>query len=97
MKPEQQTYTVKEFSLNPSRAIHRAMEGVEVIISLRGVPSVRLVPLTSPGDRTDAILASLAAQPGFQVAQCRRWLPPPAIRLSGEGPTASAMLLEDRR
>ena len=97
MKPQQQTYTVKEFSLNPSRAIHRALGGVEVIISLRGVPAVRLVPVAPPGDRTDEILASLAALPGFQVAQCRPWLPAPTIRLSGEGPSASEMLLEDRR
>lgn len=97
MKPHPQCYTVKEFSVNPSRAIHQAMAGEEVIISLRGVPTVRLVPIEAPKDARADVLAFLASMPGVQVAQCRPWLPRPTIGLSGEGPTASEMLLEDRR
>ena len=97
MKPVQQTYTVKEFSVNPSRAIHRALQGVEVTISLRGVPAVRLVPLGAVRDDADEVLAKLAAIPGFQVAQCSPRLAPPSLRLAGTGPSASEMILEDRR
>ena len=96
MKPPQQTYTVKEFSANPSRAIARALQGAEVTITLRGVPSVRLVPVQAPPGLTDEVLRSLAAIPGFQVAQVSPRLPRPTLRLAGPGPTASDMILEDR-
>jgi len=94
VKAEQQTFTVKEFSVNPSRVIHCALKGVEVTISLRGVPAVRLVPIENGADE---VFRKLAAIPGFQVAQCRPGLPRPILRLSGTGPTASEMVLEDRR
>jgi prevent-host-death family protein len=94
MKAEQQTYTVKEFSVNPSRVIHRALQGVEVTISLRGVPAVRLVPVQ---DGSDQVLLKLGAIPGFQVAQTSPKLARPTLRLSGTGPTAAEMILEDRR
>lgn len=97
MKPARQTYTVKEFSTNPSRVIHRALEGVEVTISLRGVPAVRLVPLGNAQDAAEEVLQKLAAIPGFQVARSRPVLAKPTLRLSGPGPTAAEMLLEDRK
>jgi len=97
VKAEQHTYTVKEFSVNPSRVIHRALLGVEVTISLRGVPAVRLVPVVAVEDGAEEALRQLAAIPGFQVAQSRPGLPRPTLRLSGTGPTASEMVLEDRR
>jgi hypothetical protein len=49
VKAIQYTYTVKEFSLNPSRAIHRALQGVDVTISLRGVPAVSLEQVLAAG------------------------------------------------
>ena len=97
MKPAQETFTVKEFSVNPSRAIHRALEGVDVIISLRGVPAVRLVPMEAHQNLSDEVNAFLAALPGFTVAQSRTYLEMPKIGLNGPGPTASEMLLADRR
>jgi len=97
LKPDQQTYTVKEFSVNPSRAIHRALQGVEVTISLRGVPAVRLVPLGTFRDASEEVLLNLAATPGFQVAQLSPRLPMPTLQLSGPGPSAAEMILEDRR
>ena len=97
MKPAQQTYTVKEFSVNPSRAIHCALQGVEVTISLRGVPAVRLVPLGTARDAADEVVLKLGAMPGFQVAQSSPRLARPTLQLSGAGPTASDMILEDRR
>ena len=97
MKAEHRTYTVKEFSVNPSRVIQCALHGVDVTITLRGVPAVRLVPLGSTFGGVEDVLLRLAAIPGFQVAQLSPRLPRPSVRLSGIGPTASEMILEDRR
>jgi antitoxin (DNA-binding transcriptional repressor) of toxin-antitoxin stability system len=97
MKVVQCSYTVKEFSLNPSRAIRKALQGVEVTISLRGVPAVRLVPVAGPQGATAAVLERLATLPGFQVAQLSPGLEGPTLGLVGPGPTAAELLLEDRR
>ena len=97
MKAEHLTYTVKEFSINPSRVIHRALHGVDVTITLRGVPAVRLVPLGAGRADADEVLLKLAAIPGFQVAQLSPRLARPSLQLSGTGPTAAEMILEDRR
>ncbi|MDR3670443.1 MAG: hypothetical protein P4L36_06350 [Holophaga sp.] len=97
MKAEQQTFTIKEFSVNPSRAIHRALQGVDVTISLRGVPAVRLVPVGPVQDGAEAVLLKLAAIPGFQVAHSSPRLPRPTLQLSGTGPSVAEMILEDRR
>jgi antitoxin (DNA-binding transcriptional repressor) of toxin-antitoxin stability system len=97
VKPARQTYTVKEFSANPSRAIHRALQGVEVTITLHGVPAVRLVPLGAVQDAPDEVLLTLAGIPGFRVAQCSPRLAPPSLRLAGTGPSPSEVILEDRR
>ena len=97
MRAEHQTYTVKEFSINPSRVIQCALHGVDVTITLRGVPAVRLVPLRAAFAGVEEVLLHLAAIPGFQVAQLSPRLARPSVRLSGIGPTASEMILEDRR
>jgi len=97
VKTTQHTYTVKEFSTNPSRAIHRALQGVEVTISLRGVPAVRLVPVEGGRRASEEVLLRLAGLPGFHVAQLEPRLALPTLRLSGTGPSASEMILEDRR
>ena len=96
MKPSRQSYTVKEFSLNPSRAIHKALSGIEVTISLRGVPAVRLVPIVPVGASEDVLLR-LAALPGVHAAQLSPRLPMPTLALSGPGPTAAELILEERR
>jgi antitoxin (DNA-binding transcriptional repressor) of toxin-antitoxin stability system len=97
LKSTRLTYSVKEFSVNPSRAIHRALQGVEVTISLRGVPAVRLVPLEVSRGPAEEVLARLASLPGFHVAQLSPGLPMPTLQLSGPGPSAAEMILEDRR
>jgi antitoxin (DNA-binding transcriptional repressor) of toxin-antitoxin stability system len=97
MKSVQHTYTVKAFSSNPSRAIHQALKGAEVTITLRGVPALRLVPLEEDQEPSRAALERLAKVPGFHPARVPFHLPEPATRLLGEGPSASDMILEDRR
>jgi len=96
MKSTRLTYSVKEFSINPSRVIHRALQGAEVTISLRGVPAVRLVPLSGAPGAAEEVLSKLAALPGFHVAQLAAGLPMPTVRLDGPGPSAADMILEDR-
>jgi antitoxin (DNA-binding transcriptional repressor) of toxin-antitoxin stability system len=70
---------------------------VEVTISLRGVPAVRLVPVAGAQGAADDVLARLASLPGFQVAQLAPGLPMPTLRMPGPGPSAAEMILEDRR
>lgn len=91
------TYSLKEFSANPSRVIHEAMRGEEeVVITLRGVPAVRLVPAAGPA--TPVSLETLwAAMPGMTVPSGPMVLPRKRQALSGDGPTAAEMILEDRR
>ena len=96
MKAVQYTHIVKEFSMNPSRAIRRALQGVDVTLSLRGVPAARLVPVTGAQQAEDEVLGRLAGLPGFQVAQLATTLAMPTLSLSGPGPTAAEMILEDR-
>jgi prevent-host-death family protein len=94
MLPRQ--YTLKEFALNPSKVIHLVMTGEEdVTITLRGIPAVRIVPATGP-DVQVAIEEVWAAMPGMAMPAGPMVLPQ-RMRMKGEGPTASEMLLEDRR
>lgn len=97
MKVERQRYTLEAFSVNRSRVIHRTLHGVEVTITLRGVPAVRPVPLGVVHDGAEDVRLNLAAIPGFQVAQLSPTLPMPTLRLSGTGPAAAEMLLQDRQ
>lgn len=90
-------YTLKEFALNPSRLIHRAMNGEEeVVITLRGVPAVRLVPATGPA-QPPAVEDLWAALPGMTLPAGPMALPRTRQMLQGEGPTGADLLLEDRR
>ena len=66
MVPHQ--YTLKEFAANPSKVVHRAMSGEEdVVITLRGLPVVRLVPAAGPPPRT-TIEDMWSAMPGMSRA-----------------------------
>ena len=90
-------YTVKEFSSNPSQVLHRAMNREEdVIITFRGAPAVRLVPV-EPAARLPSILDVWEAMPDVVVARGPMTLPARRITLKGPGPLASEMALEDRR
>jgi len=90
-------YTVKQFSANPSQVLHRAMNREEeVIITFRGAPAVRLVPV-EPAGPVPAILDVWAAMPDVSVARGPMVLSGGRIKLKGSGPSASELLLEDRR
>jgi prevent-host-death family protein len=90
-------YTLKEFALNPSKVIHLVMTGEEdVTITLRGIPAVRIVPATGPEVQV-AVEEVWAAMPGMSLPAGPMVLPQTRLTMEGEGPTAAAMLLEDRR
>ena len=93
----QHSYTVKEFSLNPSRLIHRALNGEEeVVITLRGIPAVRLVPL--PGSaQAPSVLDLWEAMPGMAVARGPMVLPRVKVALQGPGPSGGELVGEERR
>lgn len=93
----QHYYTVKEFAINPSRLIHEAMKREEdVVITLRGVPAVRLVPVDRPVE-PPSILEVWEALPDMTVARGPMNLPPFKVTLSGTGPSGAELLLEERR
>ena len=68
----------------------------EVVITFRGVPVVRLVPV-EPTVPSASILDAWAAMPDVAVARGPMCLPAGKVTLRGPGPLASDMLLEDRR
>lgn len=90
-------YTLKEFALNPSKVIHRAMKGEEdIVITLRGVPAVRIVPAAGPAVHPP-VEDLWAVMPGMTVPAGPMVLPRQRLALQGEGPSGAEMVLEDRR
>ena len=90
-------YSVKEFSAQPSKVLHRAMQREEeVVITLHGVPVVRLVPVEA-APAPPSIQDTWEALPDMMVAREPMGLPGTPYALRGEGPLASDLLLEDRR
>ena len=90
-------YSVKEFSAQPSKVLHRAMNREEdVIITFHGVPAVRLVPVEE-APRPPSIQDAWEALPDMMVAREPMTVPDTIHALGGEGPLASELLLEDRR
>jgi antitoxin (DNA-binding transcriptional repressor) of toxin-antitoxin stability system len=90
-------YTVKAISGNPSQVLHRAMNREEdFTITFRGAPAVRPVPV-EPAVRVPSSLDVWEAMPDVVVARGPMVLPARRVTLSGPGPLASEMALEDRR
>jgi len=57
---------------------------------------LKIVPSAMEGKRTSSILDILDRMPGVHHGKGKMWLPEP-VKLIGDGPTASDMILEDRR
>ena len=86
---------VRTLSSNPSRYIQAALRGEEVVVTLRNAPAVRLVPIQEEVPPEEQ-LRRLGQIPGVKLAKRKPVLPAP-VKLTGKGPTASEMVLEDRR
>lgn len=85
---------IRELRLNLSRYVARARAGTELIVTDHGRPVARLGPVTDDA----ALRARLIREGKLTPAKRPRssTLPPP-IRLEGDGPQASEIVLEDRR
>ena len=81
-RPEEVTLSLREAKANLSSLTKQAREGMRVIITNHGTPIADLVP-----HGTGKGMAGLLKRPGP--------LPEP-IRLEGEGPSASELILLDR-
>jgi prevent-host-death family protein len=86
---------IRELRLNLSRYVAGVRAGTEVVITDRGEPVARISPI----DRQEAHIARLmregVVKPSKRPKGSTR-LPPP-VKLIGEGPLVSEMVLEDRR
>jgi prevent-host-death family protein len=86
---------IRELRLNLSRYVAGVREGTEVIITDHGQPVARISPI----DRQEAHIARLMREGVVKPAKRPLHstpLPPP-VKLIGDGPLVSEMLLEDRR
>jgi prevent-host-death family protein len=92
----QRYFYINEFAKNPFHLIHEAMNREsDVIITDRGIPVVRLMPM-KPAGGPPSILGVLAALPDVVVSDTPMSLPTCKITLRGEGPSGSEMLLDTR-
>ncbi len=86
---------IRELRLNLSRYVAGVRDGIEVIVTDRGEPVARISPI----DRQEAHIARLMREGVIKPAKRpKRSTPlPPPVKLVGDGPLVSEMLLEDRR
>jgi prevent-host-death family protein len=86
---------IRELRLNLSRYVARAKNGTEVVVTERGQPVARLVQIGD--DEDDAVFDRLVREGIITPAlrPKRKTLPPP-VKLEGDGPLVSEMVLEDR-
>jgi prevent-host-death family protein len=89
--------SVREFKNNLSQYLQRARNGEQVVVTSRGKP---VATVTSPPTREktlDEKLDDLAARGILTRAQGKYVARMPKVRLRGEGPTASEIVLQNRR
>jgi prevent-host-death family protein len=89
--------SVREFKNRLSEHLRRLENGETITVTRRGRPVAIVMPVEPQGDRLTARLRELVARGVIQWSGGKpKGLNPP-IKLRGEGPTASEMVLEDRR
>jgi len=86
---------VRTFSSNPSKYLQQARLGLEVIITHRDGTAVRLVPIEMKVSAEEQ-RRRLAQIPGVKLGKGKPDMPV-RVKLTGEGPSAAEMVLEDRR
>jgi hypothetical protein len=95
------TISLKQLVKHPGRTIHKILvkenEEKEVLLTRNGKAVAKILPLSERETRQIAMLARSFDLPGvLPAAPTPMWLPK-GVTLTGEGPTASEMILEDRR
>jgi len=90
--------SIKKFIKHPHRAILEILQfGDEVLLTIKGKSILKIVPLTKDEMSRLEILDKLARMLGVRVGSHKEVPLPKGVPLQGEGPTASEMILEDRR
>jgi antitoxin (DNA-binding transcriptional repressor) of toxin-antitoxin stability system len=93
--------SIREFNSNVSQFLRRAHAGETVLVTRRDQPFVEIMAPGSRGraDPPEALKSRLEAIPGVSWSGLSHHdlTPPAPVRLKGEGPTASEMVLEGRR
>ena len=85
---------IRELRLNLSKYVARARTGAEVIVTDHGKPVARLTAIEDGEAKRARLIREGILTPARRP---KSTVLPPPIPLIGEGPSASEMLLEDRR
>jgi prevent-host-death family protein len=90
---ERKRVGLRALKSNLSGIVARARDGQEIVVTDRGAPVARLLPLSS-----DDPLERLIAEGLVEPAPTRRRITPrPSIRLRGRGPSLSGYVVAQRR
>lgn len=90
------TVSMRELKNNLSDYVRRASEGEEIVVTNRGKAVATVRPLPAPIETLDQKLDRLAAIGLIRRGKGKFVPRTPRIKLRGEGPTVSEMVLQDR-
>lgn len=88
--------SIRDLKNNLTKYVRRAENGERVTITRRGKPVASIEPRLEAQSEVDAALWRMVRE-GKMSWSGRKFAPAaPTVRLEGEGPTASEMIIEDR-
>jgi len=88
--------SIRELKNNLTKYVRRAENGERVTITRRGKPVASIEPREESQNEVDAALWKMVRE-GKMSWSGKKFSPKmPTVRLKGEGPTASEMIIEDR-
>ena len=88
--------SVRELRSNLTGYLRRIERGERVTVTRRGKPVATLEPIAKPVSDVDAALWKMVREGKASWSGGKPKFDMPRIRLKGEGPTASEMIIEDR-
>jgi prevent-host-death family protein len=88
--------SVREFRNNLTKYLRRAENGESLTVTRRGKPVVDIKPRAKTDQDPDAWLWKMVRE-GKASWSGKKFNPaPPTVKLRGDGPTGSEMIIEDR-
>ena len=88
--------SVRELRNNLTRYLRRIEQGERFTVTRRGKPVATIEPCPSQGNDPDAAIWQMVRE-GKASWSGKRFVPPKkGVSLTGEGPTPSEMIIEDR-
>ena len=90
------TVSVRELKNRLSEHLRRLEEGETITVTRRGKPVALMTPLESRDDRLSRRLRELVAEGVVHWSGGKPLIPKRRIKLRGEGPTMSEMVIRDR-